>query len=106
MSAPRRIALCHASDVASGRALRIEAEGLVLAVFNVDGAFFVTDDACTHGPGSLSEGELEGDVIECNFHGGRFNVRTGEVVEPPCMIPVKTYPAVVEQGRVFVELTD
>jgi nitrite reductase/ring-hydroxylating ferredoxin subunit len=105
-AASRRIELCQASDVASGCALRVEAEGLVLAVFNVGGKFFVTDDACTHGPGSLSEGELEDDVIECNFHGGRFNVRTGEVVESPCMVPVKTYPVVIERGQVIVELSD
>jgi nitrite reductase/ring-hydroxylating ferredoxin subunit len=104
--APRRIELCRVGDVESGCALRVEAEGLALAVFNVDGAFFVTDDACTHGPGALSEGYLEGDVIECNFHGGRFNVRTGEVVGPPCMVPVKTYPVVIGQGRVFIELSD
>ncbi|MBO0763896.1 MAG: Rieske 2Fe-2S domain-containing protein [Hyphomicrobiaceae bacterium] len=103
---PRRIELCQACDVAIGSSLRVEAEGLVLAVFNVAGEFLVTDDACTHGPGSLSEGELEGEVVECNFHGGRFNVRTGEVVEPPCMVPVKTYPAVVERGRVFVEVSE
>src|SRR5262245_45389051 len=105
-AAPRRVELCHASDVASGRALRVETEGMVLAVFNIAGEFFVTDDACTHGPGSLSEGELEDDVVECNFHGGRFNVKTGEVMEPPCMVPVKTYPAFVDRGRVFVELPD
>jgi nitrite reductase/ring-hydroxylating ferredoxin subunit len=105
-AARRRIELCQASDVASGCALRVEAEGLVLAVFNVDGELFVTDDACTHGPGSLSEGELEGDVVECNFHGGRFNVRTGEVVEPPCMVPVRTHPVVIEQGTVFIDVSD
>jgi nitrite reductase/ring-hydroxylating ferredoxin subunit len=102
----QRIELCEVSDVDSGCALRVEAEGLVLAVFNVAGQFFVTDDACTHGPGALSEGFLEGDVVECNFHGGRFNVRTGEVVEPPCVVPLKTYPVVIERGRVFVELSD
>jgi biphenyl 2,3-dioxygenase ferredoxin subunit len=76
-----------------------------LAVFNVAGEFFVTDDACTHGPGALSEGDLENDIVECNFHGGRFNVRTGAVAGPPCMVPVRTYPVVVEQGRVFVEVS-
>jgi nitrite reductase/ring-hydroxylating ferredoxin subunit len=105
-AAPKRIALCRVADVESGYALRVEAEGLVLAVFNVDGEFFVTDDACTHGPGALSEGYLENDIIECNFHGGRFNVRTGEVVGPPCMVPVKTYPAVIGRSRVFIELSD
>jgi nitrite reductase/ring-hydroxylating ferredoxin subunit len=52
----------------------------------------------------LSEGYIDGDVIECNFHNGQFNIKTGEVVSPPCMIPVKTYPAVVEGGTVFIEV--
>jgi nitrite reductase/ring-hydroxylating ferredoxin subunit len=104
-TAPRRIELCHVADVESGRGLRVEADGLILAVFNVAGEFFVTDDACTHGPGALSEGDLENDIVECNFHGGRFNVRTGAVAGPPCIVPVRTYPVVVEQGRVFVEVS-
>ena len=99
----RRIELCRAVDVAVGTPLRIEAEGLVVAVFNRDGEYFVTDDACTHGPGSLGEGYVDGDVVECNFHGGQFNIRTGEVVAPPCMEPVKTYLARVENGVVVIE---
>jgi anthranilate 1,2-dioxygenase ferredoxin subunit len=98
-----RVDLCAADDVAPGAALKVEAGGLSLAVFNVDGDFFVTDDACTHGPGSLSEGYLDGHVIECDFHNGAFDVRTGEVVAPPCMIPVKTYKALVKDGRVLIE---
>ena len=101
-----RIDLCDVADVAPGNALKVEAQGLALAVFNVDGEFYVTDDACTHGPGSLSEGYIEGDVVECNFHNGQFNIKTGEVVSPPCMIPVKTYRAVVENGRVLIETED
>lgn len=98
-----RIDLCSTADVAPGNALRVEAGDLTLAVYNVDGEFFVTDDACTHGPGSLSEGYIDGDVVECNFHNGQFNIKTGEVVAPPCMIPVKTYPVVVENGRVMID---
>ena len=104
MSASRRIDLCSAAEVAPGSVLKVEAEGLAVAVFNVDGTFYVTDDACTHGPGSLSEGLLEGEVIECNFHNGQFNVRTGEVVSPPCMVPIRTYAAMVENGRVLIEV--
>ena len=99
-----KIELCSTSDVAPGAALRVERDELTLAVFNVDGEFFVTDDACTHGPGSLSEGYIEGDVVECNFHNGQFNIRTGEVVAPPCIVPVKAYPVVIEAGRVFIEV--
>jgi nitrite reductase/ring-hydroxylating ferredoxin subunit len=99
-----RVRLCSAGDVAIGTALRVEAAGLTLAVFNIEGTFYVTDDNCTHGPGSLSEGFIDGDVVECNFHNGQFNIRTGEVVSPPCMVPVKTYSATVDQGIVFIEI--
>jgi nitrite reductase/ring-hydroxylating ferredoxin subunit len=98
----RRIELCSTSDVAEGMAIKVETEGFELAVFNLGGEFFVTDDHCTHGPGSLSEGEIYGDVIQCNFHGGMFNIRTGAVVEPPCTVPVRTYRTIVEDGMVFV----
>ena len=102
--APARIELCKTDEVEPGAALKVEKNDLVLAVFNVDGEFYVTDDACTHGPGSLSEGYIEGDVVECNVHNGAFNIRTGEVVLPPCMIPMKTYPTAVENGKVVIEV--
>lgn len=105
-STPVRIRLCEVGDVPSGEARKVETHGLVLAVFNLDGDFCVTDDACTHGPGSLSEGFIDGDCIECNFHQGVFNIRTGEVVQPPCVIPVKTYPVTVEGGAVFIDVPD
>ncbi|PYQ75741.1 MAG: (2Fe-2S)-binding protein [Acidobacteria bacterium] len=101
---PSRVQLCKVEDVGVGEARKIEAGGLTLAVYNLDGAFYVTDDACTHGPGSLSEGFVDGDTIECNFHQGVFNIRTGECVRPPCMIPVRTYRTVVEHGLVYVEV--
>ena len=101
---PTRVELCKADEIAVGNALKVEAAGLILAVFNIDGQFYVTDDSCTHGPGSLSEGFIDGDVIECNFHNGQFNIKTGEVISPPCVIPIKTYPTVVQDGKVFIEI--
>ncbi len=99
-----RIDLCSVDEVNSGTPIKIEAGGLTLAVYLVDGEFFVTDDSCTHGPGSLSEGYLDGHVIECDFHNGAFDIRTGEVVAPPCMVPLKTYKAFTENGRVIIEV--
>jgi nitrite reductase/ring-hydroxylating ferredoxin subunit len=101
---PSRIELCKVEDVGVGEARKIETAGLTLAVYNLEGEFCVTDDHCTHGPGSLSEGFIDGDVIECNFHQGRFDIRTGQVVGPPCMVPVKTYKTHVEDGRVYIEV--
>ena len=98
-----RIPVCDAGEVPVGEVRKAETAGLVLAVFNLDGEFYVTDDHCTHGPGSLSEGFVDGDCIECNFHQGVFNIKTGAVVQPPCIVPVRTYPAVVEDGVVYIE---
>jgi nitrite reductase/ring-hydroxylating ferredoxin subunit len=100
---PHRIALCKADDVAANSALKVETHGLTLAVFNLDGRYFAMDDACSHGPGSLSEGYIDGEEIECDFHNGRFNIKTGEVTAPPCMIPQKVYPVTVEDGTVFID---
>ena len=94
--------VCDVADVPIGGALRVETGDLVLAVFNLGGTLFVTDDQCTHGPGSLSEGDIYDDVVECNFHGGVFNIKTGEVVSPPCMIPLKTYAVSVSNGAVYI----
>jgi nitrite reductase/ring-hydroxylating ferredoxin subunit len=98
-----RLDLCSTDEVAPGSAIKVENGDLVLAVYNIDGEYFVTDDLCTHGPGSLSEGYIDGDVVECNFHNGQFNIKTGEVVAPPCMVPIKTYKTTVEDGRVVIE---
>jgi len=99
-----RIDLCATGDVEPGAAIQIETGGLTLAVYQVDGEFFVTDDDCTHGPGSLSEGYLDGHIIECDFHNGAFDIRTGEVVAPPCMVSLKTYKTFTENGRVIIEV--
>jgi nitrite reductase/ring-hydroxylating ferredoxin subunit len=99
-----QIELCGTDEVAVGTAIKVERQGLELAVFNIEGEFYVTDDHCTHGPGSLSEGFIEGDIVECNFHQGQFNIRTGEVVLPPCFVPVKTYPVVISDGKIIIEV--
>ena len=100
---PTRIELCSSDDVAPGSALKVDTNGLELAVFNVEGEFYVMDDLCSHGPGSLSEGFIDGDVIECPFHNGQFSIVTGEIVSPPCMVPQKVYPVTVEDGKIFIE---
>ena len=97
------IELCAKDEIDDGEILKVEKASLALAVYNVDGEFFVTDDHCTHGPGSLSEGYLDGHVIECDFHNGAFDVRTGEIVAPPCMVPLKTYTVVPDGTKVVIE---
>jgi nitrite reductase/ring-hydroxylating ferredoxin subunit len=95
--------LCASADVAPNCATKVDKNGLSLAVYHLDDGYYVTDDQCTHGPGSLSEGCIEGDIIECDFHNGAFNIRTGEVVTPPCMIPLRTYAVHTIDGKVYID---
>jgi nitrite reductase/ring-hydroxylating ferredoxin subunit len=98
-----KLRLCSVDDVAPDSVIRVEAGDLALAVFNVNGVFYVTNDQCTHGPGSLSDGYLDGFEIECDFHNGKFDIRTGEVLAPPCMLPLRTYKVFIENNDVLVE---
>lgn len=97
------LAVCPTADVPEGGALKVELGDLVLAVFNLGGRYYVIDDQCTHGPGSLSEGDVDGEIVECNFHQGAFHIPTGRVEAPPCMVPVKTYAVTVANGMVFID---
>lgn len=100
------IELCAKGDVGEGEVILVEKGDLELAVYCVDGEFYVTDDACTHGPGSLSEGYLEGHVIECDFHNGKFDIRNGEIVAPPCMVKLRTYKVVPHETAVVIEVPE
>jgi nitrite reductase/ring-hydroxylating ferredoxin subunit len=102
--AGKLVELCAKDDLGEGEVLKVEKDGLAVAVYRVEGEFYVTDDACTHGPGSLSEGYLDGHVIECDFHNGAFDIRSGAVVAPPCMVPVKTYKVIPNEGAVIIEV--
>ena len=99
-----KVRVCSTSDVDHNSAIRVEVDDLILAVFNVDEFYYVTDDTCTHGPGSLSEGYIDGHTIECDFHNGVFDLKTGAVLQPPCMIPIKTYKVMVEGSDLFIEV--
>lgn len=104
MTATTTLDLIGTDDIDPGTASLIEAGGLSLAVFRVGDEFYVTDDQCTHGPGLLHEGCLTGYEIECDFHQGSFDIRTGEVIEPPCTLPVRVYPVTIRAGRVTIEV--
>ena len=96
--------ICPASDVADNSVKSFEIGNNVLAVYNLGGAFFVTDNECTHGAASLADGILEDDIIECSLHFGAFNVKTGAAVQAPCFTPLRTYKVVVQDGQVMVDL--
>ncbi|HLZ09130.1 MAG TPA: non-heme iron oxygenase ferredoxin subunit [Chloroflexota bacterium] len=98
------VRVADTTEIPDGAAKYVDADGVPIAVFHVDGQFYATSDVCTHEEASLSEGELEGEVVECPLHGARFNVRTGEVKSLPAVVRLKTYPVRVVGGALEVEV--
>lgn len=97
----------EAGDEASfprGQVRVVEAgERSVALCRNESGEFYAVEDVCTHDDGPLGEGELDGFAIECPRHGARFDIRTGEVLQMPAVVPIRTYPVKVENGKIFVQ---
>ena len=98
--------LIEVDFVPPGTAMRVEVQGYPpLAVFNVDGGFFVCDDTCSHGQASLSDGVIEGDTVECPWHNGVFCLRTGAAKGHPAVTPIRVYPAHVRDGQVCIAVS-
>jgi nitrite reductase/ring-hydroxylating ferredoxin subunit len=103
-AAAQALQLCEDWAVEPGTMRRIVVQGRRLNVCNVAGRFHVIDDTCTHGFASLSEGTLEGHVVTCPWHGGAFDVRTGQPVAAPCTEALAVHACEVREGLVWVEL--
>lgn len=106
MSASELHRVCDVSEIVEGTARGVEVGGRRLALYNIGGTFYATDDRCTHARASLSEGFIEGDVIECPLHGGRFHIPTGEPLAPPVRAPVRIYPVEVIEGEIYVRIAE
>ena len=91
-------------DVPASEMLIVEIEGEEIVLANVDGQIYAFDNGCTHRGGPLGEGLLEGDEVECPFHQGRFNVKTGEAVQEPPTEPIPTYRVQVDGDDILVAL--
>jgi nitrite reductase/ring-hydroxylating ferredoxin subunit len=98
------VRVCAQADIAPETVQAFDVGDKRLAVFNIGGTIYVTDDECTHASASLADGLLEGDVIECAVHLGAFHVPTGAVKAPPCSLALRTYKVVLQGGDVFVDL--
>jgi nitrite reductase/ring-hydroxylating ferredoxin subunit len=97
------IRLCATNEILEGEVRQIDlGDGRILAVYHWEGEFFATDDLCTHGDASLSEGEIEDGKILCPYHMGSFDIRTGEACAAPCSIAVKTYALRVDDGEIML----
>jgi 3-phenylpropionate/trans-cinnamate dioxygenase ferredoxin subunit len=91
------------ATLVTGKPVKLEKAGRTICVTRVGDQVFAIDDTCSHSDASLSEGEVTDFKIECWLHGAEFDLRTGEALTPPAVVPVKIYPVTVDGDSVTVE---
>lgn len=91
-------------DVAPGSAVRVEARGKAIALFNVGGIFYALDHTCTHRGGPLSEGAVSGESVVCPWHRAAFCLKTGKVLRGPASRGVRSYPVRVSGDDVAIDV--
>jgi naphthalene 1,2-dioxygenase ferredoxin component len=92
------------TDLAEGEVIGVEVGGRSIALYDADGRVFATDNICTHAYACLSDGWLDGEVIECPLHAARFDIRSGKVLDPPATEDLKTYPVRIVDDEIQVRL--
>lgn len=88
-------------DIPAGQGKTVEVDGKKIAVFNCDGTFYAIDDTCKHRGGPLGEGELDGSIVTCPWHGWTYDVTTGVCADDPGVC-VDKYEVKVEGDNVMV----
>jgi 3-phenylpropionate/trans-cinnamate dioxygenase ferredoxin subunit len=96
------VAVARSDEIAPGHCKVIEVDGVMIAVFNVNGQHLAIEDVCTHDGGELASGTVEGEQVICPRHGARFCLRSGQALTPPAYEPVHCYPVRNEGGLIQV----
>ena len=85
---------------------RVDAAGVPVLLVRCEGEVCAIAHTCSHLGGPLSEGKLEGDVVQCPWHGSRFNVRDGRVVDGPATFPQPRFEVRTHEGQIEVRSID
>jgi 3-phenylpropionate/trans-cinnamate dioxygenase ferredoxin subunit len=94
--------LAGVNEVEPGQMMRADLDDTPIILVNLEGVIYALEDLCSHDGGTLSDGELNGETIECPRHGARFDVRTGALRAPPAVEGIHVFPVRVENGRLWV----
>lgn len=86
-----------------GKAMEIEVDGEQIALCNVEGKIYAVSGVCPHAGGPLAEGELQGSILTCPFHGWQFEVDSGRCMRIPAM-KLKAYPVKVEGNDILLSI--
>jgi nitrite reductase/ring-hydroxylating ferredoxin subunit len=93
------------SEVPPGTIKIVKFMGQEISIANVEGKFYAFPNKCTHAGGPVGRGKLTGHVVQCPWHGSKFDIRTGAVVSPPAQTPLTTFALKVENESVWIKNT-
>ncbi|WP_104398542.1 Rieske 2Fe-2S domain-containing protein [Vibrio penaeicida] len=97
--------VCDEQDMDLESVRRFDLDNKTYAIYrSPDGDFYATAGFCTHEEAHLSEGLVDEYEIECPRHFGAFDYRDGIATVAPACIDLKTYPVVVKDNKVYIEL--
>ena len=91
-------------DVPAGQGKIVKAGGRHIALFNIDGTYYAIDDTCPHRGGPLWEGQVADTTVTCPWHRSRFDLKTGDVVNPPADVGVSPYNVRVVGNDVEIQI--
>ncbi len=91
-------------DVPEGEPVPVQIGDRQLALYRIGDEWFCTDNVCTHAFALLSDGWLEGHVIECPLHNGQFDIRTGRGLCAPIAEDLQIFPVRVDGDDLLVAL--
>jgi p-cumate 2,3-dioxygenase ferredoxin component len=104
---PSLVFICRVGDVPDGQIRRFDINDHAIACANVGGLFYAFEDRCTHGEASLSEdGQLIGHTVECGWHCGQFDIRSGEAIAAPCTDALRIFAVVQQDESLFVKASE
>ena len=98
------IRVAEIGECLPGNLLEVEAGPELIVLANVDGDLYALENRCSHQDLPLSDGELEGDRLECLYHGAKFDVFTGKAMELPAIKPVTTYAVELRGQEIYVQV--
>jgi len=98
------VKVAETKELPPGEAMSVEVAGETVALFNIDGSYYAIADTCTHAGGPLSDGEVEGTVVTCPYHGATFDVTSGSVLDPPATTGVTGYKVTVDGDDIKIEV--
>jgi nitrite reductase/ring-hydroxylating ferredoxin subunit len=93
-------------EVPPGTMKMVQVDGTDILIINLDGRLHATQGVCSHEYFELDKGFLTGDSLTCALHLSRFDIETGEALDPPAEVPLVKYPVVAENGRILLELPE